>query len=531
MDGMRKCLAEEFSSIYVFNLRGNCRLQGEARRKEKDNVFGLGSRTPVAVTVLVKNPARQGDAEIFYSDIGDYLSREKKLEIIAKRRDILNPDMEWKKIVPNDARDWLNQRTGAFADFIPIGDKNDKANLKTFFVPYYSRGLASGRDVWCYNSSAKTLKSNIREMVRFYNEQREAFHEKPYNKERENRNARDIVDNDSAKISWTAALLEDLSKNKPISYKDSNVVVSSYRPFFKQYLYYDRSLNERVYQIPKLYPTPDIPNQVICVSGLGGTKAHSTIITDVIPDLNCLDAGTQCFPLYWYENEVDDSDGLFGTAKGNGKVINGYVRHDGIADWVLDECGRMYGKEIPITKKRIFHYVYGVLHSPDYRETFAADLKKALPRIPLAVKADDFLAFAEAGKALAKLHLRYETVKPYPAKVIGAESERFRVEKMRFGKVADGKPDRTVIQFNDLIRVEKIPLETYKYIVNGKSAIEWVMERYQVKADKESGLKNDPNDWSEELGGKYALDLLLRVTTVSLETIRIVKGLPILHFA
>ncbi|MDR1314164.1 MAG: helicase [Deltaproteobacteria bacterium] len=531
MDGMRKCLAEDFSSIYVFNLRGNQRTSGELSRKEGGKIFGSGSRTPVAVTVLVRNPAKIGTAEIFYSDIGDYLSRSAKLWIIETLHDIYNPDMGWRKIVPNASGDWINQRTGTFADFIQIGDKGDKANCNTFFVPCYSLGIASGKDTWCYNSSENILKFNIRNTISFYNEQREEFHQN-LSGEDQNSKVRDIVDNDSTKISWTRALLADLAKDKLITFRASNVVASSYRPFFKQHLYFDRSLNEMVYQIPRLFPTPDNPNQVICVSGIGVTKEFSVIITDIIPDLELI-GKSQCFPLYWYEKEGYENSNLFSSGKRTEKVINGYVRHDGITDWILGEFKQKFGKELPrFSKTQIFHYVYGILHSPRYREAFSVDLKKSLPRIPLVTEAQDFLAFSEAGKALAKLHLGYETVKPYPAKVSGADTGRFQVEKMRFGKRPDGKPDRTVIQYSDLIRVEDIPLEAYEYVVNGKSTIDWIIERYQVKTDKDSAIINDPNDWAKEHGEpRYILDLLLRVITVSLETIRIVKGLPRLDFS
>ncbi|MDR1035541.1 MAG: hypothetical protein LBT40_02875 [Deltaproteobacteria bacterium] len=525
MDGMRKSLAQEFSSIYVFNLRGNCRLQGEARRKENDNVFGLGSRTPVAVTVLVRNPAKQGNGEILNSDIGDYLTRKKKLEIIKERHDIFNPDMEWKTIVPNDAGDWLNQRSGSFSDLIPLGDKDDKTNSNTFFVPHYSLGLNTSRDAWCYNYSEKLLVSNICKSISFYNDQVEIF---PLKKAKYPSLAiDDCLVRDPTLFSWDRQQKSDVQKGKIYSFEENSAVLSSYRPYQKQFCYFNRKLNNCVYQLPSLFPTPDNPNQVICASGIGVTKEFSAIMTNLIPDQEFV-GKSMCFPLYWYEEEGDDSRNLFSSGKGKGKVVNGYLRHDGLTDWILGEFRKKYCMVTPgVTKSQIFHYVYGILHSPVYRETFSVDLKKSLPRLPLVPKAQDFLSFAEAGKALAKLHLSYETAKPFHAKVTGADSGRFQVEKMRFGKEPDGKANKSVILFNDLVSVENIPLEAYEYVVNGKSAIEWVMERYQVKTDKDSGIKNNPDDWAKEHGEpRYVLDLLLRVITVSLETMRIVKRLP-----
>jgi predicted helicase len=283
--------------------------------------------------------------------------------------------------------------------------------------------------------------------------------------------------------------------------------------------------------LPDLFPTSENPNQVICVSGIGVTKEFSVIITDIIPDLELI-GKSMCFPLYWYDEEAGDSRSLFKSRQGNGKVINGYLRHDGLTDWILAECKNIYGKDASrLSKKQIFHYVYGILHSSVYREAFSIDLKKLHPRIPLVARSLDFLAFAEAGKALARLHLGYETVKPYPARVIGVDTGHFQVEKMRFGKDQDGNLDRTVIQYNHFIRVEDIPPETYEYVLNGKSAVEWIMERYQIRTDKVSGIMNDPNDWAKEHGeSRYILDLLLRIITVSLETMRIVKGLPNIEF-
>ena len=518
-NGMRKCLSREFSAIYVFNLRGNCRTSGEIRRKEGDGIFGLGSRTPIAITILVKKPKASDEAaRICYRDIGDYLSREEKLNIIRNMGDIGNPLMQWIAITPNEHGDWLNKRSEQFKLFTPLGDKDDKKNKKTFFVPYYSNGLKTQRDPWCYNSSLPVVKKSATEQIDFYNEQREKLAKKEIAD----------VDYSTHKISWTVAVLSDIQKNKPYNIQDCQFRESIYRPFFKQHLLYYRSLNERMYQIPKLFPTPNHRNLVICVSGLGVSKDFSTLITDCIPDVQ-LQFNGQCFPLYWYDDSTADIADLFSAQQSD---ADRYVRRDGVTDWILSTARKQYGSRV--TKEDIFYYVYGILHAPDYRTTFAADLKKSLPRLPLVESPDDFWAFSRAGRDLAELHLGYERVKPYAecrirlaSSMRGDDTVDYRVEKMRFGK-ADGKTaDKSVIHYNAGITIESIPLEAYDYVVNGKSAIEWVMERYAVKTDPASQITNDPNDWCREHDDpKYIYNLLLRLITVSLETMKIVRVLP-----
>ncbi|MDY0284461.1 MAG: type ISP restriction/modification enzyme, partial [Synergistaceae bacterium] len=275
--GFRKCLESEFSSIYVFNLRGNARTSGEQRQKEKGNVFGSGSRTPIAITLLVKNRAKAGKAEIHYRDIGDYLSRKEKLDIVKKFDSFTAPDFEMQKLTPNHHGDWISQRNEVFNTFIPIGDKNNKGT-QTFFVPHYSNGLKTQRDAWCYNSSKDVLCKNIRSTIDFYNTQRKALHDAKTKDS--NITAENFVDRYSTKISWTRALLNDVSNNKEFTFSKKSVRVALYRPFYKQYLYFSRSLNEMVYQIPKQFPTPGQENLVICVSGTCADEGCLALISD-----------------------------------------------------------------------------------------------------------------------------------------------------------------------------------------------------------------------------------------------------------
>jgi predicted helicase len=519
MDGMRKCLFEEFSKIYVFNLRGNCRTSGELRRKEAGNIFGLGSRAPIAITILIKKPKHQGQCEIYHYDIGDYLNREQKLAIIAAKHDIYNQNIKWEQIIPNESGDWINQRSTNFINFIPIGDKDDKYNIKTFFKPYYSLGIGTNRDTWCYNSSNTVLQNNINRSINFFNEQQKLFKLNLLNDN--NLSVEEFINYDANKISWSESLINLLKSNKSLNFNSQSIVISQYRPFFKQYLYIDPLFNQRTFQMPKLFPTQKHKNLVICVSGVGSTKDFSSIITNIIPDLE-LTSKSQCFPRYYYEINIKKDNTLFTPPN----ILDGYVRHDAITDYILKECQTKYSPRI--TKDDIFYYVYGLLHSEDYRKTFSADLKKMLPRLPLVDTSDDFLIFSKAGRYLAEIHINYEAIKPYSNVIItGEDKGNFTVDKLRF----INKNDKSTIQYNPNIKISDIPLEAYDYIINGRSAIEWIIDRYQVNIDKDSGIKNDPNDWViEHNQPRYILDLLLRIITVSLETMKIVKNLPKITF-
>lgn len=307
--------------------------------------------------------------------------------------------------------------------------------------------------------------------------------------------------------------------------------IASYRPFFKQYVYFNRSLNNCVCQIPKLFPTAQSANLIICVSC---SKTPTAIISSHLADYH-FDGDSRCFPLYWYEERDNYSKSLFDDDTDTDK----YVRRDGISDWILKEVRKRFGNSKAITKEHIFYYVYGILHSPQYRERFAADLKKSLPRIPIVEDVQDFMAFYKAGKALAELHLNYEQVPASPDVIVKiadvpdgtSQYDHFAVEKMTFPKVRNEKgklvPDKSRITYNGKITIENIPAKAYEYIVNGKSAIEWIMERYAITQDKKSLIVNNPNDWSKEHENPtYIFDLLLSIINVSTQTVDIINSLP-----
>ena len=518
-DGFRKAIEMEFSSIYVFNLRGNARTQGEQRRREKGNVFGEGSRTPISITLLVKNPEIKTEkATIHYHNIGDYLDREQKLKIIKQLKTFGNPELLLNKLQPNAHGDWLSLRNSAFDDFIPI-EPEKKFDLKTksiFSVNVV--GIATGRDSWVYNYSKNKLSDNMERMILFFNEQSKQFCEK--RKTDSKLKLDDFIDTNSAKISWTVNLKKDIEKGLNHEFRGDELFIAFYRPFTKHHLYFDRPLIERPGLWKQLFPQKNTKNIVIGVSSEGSAKGLGLTIANYYGDYH-LTGDTKFFPLYYYEENNATQKGLFDTDDSQK-----YVRGDAISDFIFERAKQQYGKTV--TKEDIFYYVYGFLHSKDYQETFANDLKKMLPRLPLVETVKDFWAFSKAGRQLAELHLNYETVAPFSeVTVSGDDGKNYTVDKMRFPK----KDQKDTIYYNSKITVSNIPAKAYEYVVNGKSAIEWIMERYQVTTHKESDIVNDPNDWAKEVGNpRYILDLLLSIINVSVQTVDIVNALPKVDF-
>ncbi|KJV44219.1 damage-inducible protein [Acinetobacter indicus] len=524
-DGLRKCLVEEFSSLYIFHLRGNQRTSGEKSRQEGGKIFGSGSRAPIAISILVKNPNAEHSGQIYFHDIGDYLNREEKLEKITEFESLqgITSANGWVKIEPDEHGDWLNQRDDSFGEFISLGDKKNKS-AKVIFESY-SSGLKTGRDVWCYDFSSQKIHQRMKNMISFYNEDVSRISSKKQSE----------VTFDETKISWNRGLIKDALRGVIHSYDENRVYISHYRPFVKSYSYFDRPLNDMVYQNYKIFPKKDSRNLVIYLSGIGNSgKEASVIITSCLPDLNMQHSGGQGFPLYLYEEVTQDkqvgSGDLFDESLDLTVTETKYERKDGISDEGLRHFQTAYPSE-QITKEDIFYYTYGLLHSEEYRTRYADNLTKELPRIPCVKKAEDFWAFSKAGRELAHWHLNYETIEPYKATLDTGSTaynqltaEDFYVEKMKFAK----KGEKGTVIYNKRITIKDIPVEAYDYVVNGKPALEWVMERQGVSTHKDSSIVNDANDWAIETmnNAAYPLELFLRVITVSLETMKIVKSLP-----
>ncbi|WP_223839149.1 DEAD/DEAH box helicase [Nocardiopsis deserti] len=525
-DGLRKSLVEEFDAIYCYNLRGNQRTAGERSRKEGGKIFGSGSRNTVALLILVKgdkNDAPTSDCALHYRDVGDYLSREEKLQTISSQ------DLEtvrWETITSNAEGDWINQRDERFTDFQVISKKGNKLTNEAIFETH-SSGLKTGRDAWVYNFSEEKVRTNVESMIDFYNDQVQGFHAYCKANGVTTPSVKDVerwIDTDPKKISWNAADKIRIANGEKYVFDTACIVTSSYRPFTKQKLYFLSRLIERTYQMPRIFPDAERDNFGFNVTGPGADEPFSVLMRNGVPDLQAVGTKSngQFFARFFYRDTPSPADGGFDFGEEEFPS-----RVDNITDATIRSYRKAYFDDA-LTKDDIFYYVYGILHSPEYRERFSADLKRSLPRIP---KVRDFRGFTDAGRKLADLHINYEQAEPHKGIVetvtgdasTTPPSELYRVVKMKIPKVK-GQADRSTIVYNTRFKLTNIPEEAYRYQLGARSAIEWIIDRYQVKVDRASEIINDPNDWSDN--PRYIIDLLKRIVTVSLETMKIVDSLP-----
>ena len=511
--GVRACLTKEFSSIHVLNLRGNQRTQGERSRQEGGKVFGSGSRAPVAITIFVKNPnATHEGCKIQYRDIGDYLTREQKLEALSDAVSIKGFS-DWQTIIPNAHHDWIGQRSEAFQQFYPMGSKDARAGRgdDTIFG-LYSQGIKTGRDAYIYNFSHDICAENARRMVVDY---LAAISELGQNLEI---TVDEAAQRHSQNITYDSTLMSNLRQMKSARFSENYIRKAIYRPFVRTRCYADYIFIQRKYQMDHIFPDKTSENRVICVPGIGSKKAFSALMTDTMPDLGFNDA-SQCFPRWQYLPPVDTSN----KTSTFQDFDNDPGRIDNISDTALRTFRDHYRDET-ITKDDIFDYVYGILHASSYREEFANDLSKMIPRIPFA---SDFHAFAKAGAALAALHLNYETCEQYPLELIffhqgDPQPKHFQLgtRAMRF---AD-KETKTTLILNEHVRLSGIPEEAHRYVVNGRTPLEWFIDRYKITQDKDSGIVNDPNGWFAD--PRDLIIVIERIVYMSVESARIIEGLP-----
>lgn len=505
--GFRRELLKEFNHVYVFNLRGNQRTQGELSRKEGGKVFGSGSRNTICIITLVKHKGKSFDGFVHYKDIGDYLSREEKLKILKESESISN--LEWENIYPDKKNDWINQTSEDFESQLLLGNK--KIGGEAVFSSCYSTGIKTGKDDWQYNFSATKLIKSNENYLKKYNEEVQKWIDSKH--VRNESVFKDFVDKDPKLIKWSNALF--IKGNKGLIIKDNkDYRIAVYRPFVKKWVAYNPPLFYDLVKWPNILPIKDIDNIIISIPGISEKKEFSCLISKEITDLHFIGAA-QCFPLYWYEKKDKENMLLFQDGEDMG---NGYIRKPSISDEIIDKFRRKYSDD-KITDRNIFNYIYALFHSKDYIKKYANNLAKEMPRIPFL---KDFWGWSNIGKALIDLHLNYEKAKPYAGVKIEKNTEDYKVTKIRYLL----KDRKDTIIFNDHIIISNIPLKAYDYVVNGRSPIDWVLDQYQYTVDKESGIIDDPNTYDEVKGGKYAFDLILSLITVSLETQKLIKELP-----
>ena len=496
-DGMRKHLAQDFSKIYHIDLKGNARTSGERRRQEGGNVFDDQIRVGVGITLLVKkNDVNNEQADVWIYSIDDYLKAREKQQHLVNFNNYTNVPM--KKVTIDSKHTWLTEGLQEeFDKFIPMGTQKAKAEkgiAKDVIFKIFSNGVKTNRDAWAFNFNRNTLTENISNMINTYNAEVTRWMQRTDR----DKKVDDFVIYDDERVSWSRDLKLKLQRGSTTFFTDEKLRTSLYRPFTKKNLYFDRMMNDVVYVFPSIYPIPktEKENSVICVNGIGSNKPFNGLMVNVIPCLGILDAN-QCFPFYTYNED-------------------GTGRKENITDWALTEFQKEY-KDDSISKWDIFHYNYGILHHPEYREKYQANLRRDLPHIPFA---PDFWGYAKAGEKLADLHVNYESQPKYDGlqyiETPGVPVD-WRVEKMRLSK------DKTQLKYNEFLTIDGIPVETYDYRLGTRSALEWVIDQYRVKTDKRSGIVNDPNRADEP---RYIVDLIGKVIYVSLETNEIVDGLP-----
>ena len=473
-DGFRASLYKEFNHLYIFNLRGNQRTQGEQSRKEGGKIFGSGSRAPIVISILVKDGSNSH--EIHYHDIGDYLSQKEKLNVISGFSSI--ESIAWSEIIPDTNNDWINQRDPNYQQYVNIVGEEKS--------PFSSNapGVSTNRDIWVSGFSKEKTIKNTEYMVANYNE---AVKNKKSDEPKV----------DDTKVKWTRSLKKMYKNSQYIKLDKHNVKMEMYRPFTKKWLYYDKQVVESPGQF---YSKWGKDNLVLVTTGRGATREFSVIISNLVPSLDLMEKG------------------------------QGFIKYDNSENNLLgerDNVNKLFANKLGLSLDDTFAYVYGLLNSKEYQAKYANDLKKDLARIPVVKNKEKYV---EIGKRLMDLHLNYEEIPTYEGVSIETKSNpSYQVKKMKFAKVRNPETkklenDRSTIIFNTDITISNIPDKAYEYIINGRSAIEWIMDQYQIKTDKKSGITDNPNDFSTD--PKYIFNLLLRIINVSVQTVDLVNSLP-----
>jgi predicted helicase len=492
-DGMRKHLGKDFSRAYILDLGGNVRKNPKISGATH-NVFGIQVGVSINVFLRMKEPA--SGTHIFYSRLDEKWRKEDKLSFLESA-EVLSR-VEWQEMTPSENCTWLTEGlSGDFESLLPIGVRDTKLPDGNALFRLFSLGVSTNRDAWVYNYEMEGLCRNVERMIEVYNQQLYS-----YGRSSHKVHLDDFLLHDSSKISWSEALKKRLQRGTRIQFQRGNIRNSLYRPFSASFLYFDPNMNDRCGHMSEIFPLAEaeLENRIICLTGLASEKPFMTLMTNKMADLHLVGAGcgTQCFPFYLYDED-------------------GSHRKNNITDWALEQFTSTL--RIEVEEWQVFHYVYGLLHSPEYREKNKANLKRELPRIPLPKTIKQFNAFVSAGERLADLHVNYESQPEYPLEKIENPDKplNWRVDKMKLTK------DKTAIVYNDFLTLTGIPPEVFEYRLGNRSALDWIIDRYRVRTDKRSGIVNDPNQADDP---QYIVKLIGKIITVSLETIKVVKALP-----
>jgi predicted helicase len=489
-DGMRKHLAGDFDLIYVLDLGGNVRKNPKISGTTH-NVFGI--QVGVSINVFVRHSKGR---KIFYNRVDDFWRKEDKFSFLESCGTCT--EVKWQEIFPDNKQTWLTK--GLRDDFdkmMPLAAKEVKSGIGgEALLKVFCRGIETTRDSWAYNFNYSELCKNMRSTINIYN--RQALDWRTVARQS---NVDDFVLADSSAISWSSSLKSYLKQGVVINFSEDCIRKAFYRPFCESYLYFDRYLTHRRGRWHHIFPLPSSEdNRIICLKGVGGDKPFFVLMANRCVDVSMVGfgSGTQCFPFLTFRTD-------------------GTHRTENVTDWAAEQFSAALATEVD--KRQIFHYVYGLLHSPEYRDKYKANLKREFPRIPLPKDIESFRAFVSAGERLGDLHVNYESQQEYPLEKIETPGKKlnWRVGKMKLTK------DKSAILYNDFLTLAGIPPEVFEYRLGNRSALEWIIDRYQVRTDKRSGIVNDPNRPEDP---QYIVRLIGKVITVSLETVKIVRGLP-----
>ncbi|MEL7361918.1 MAG: type ISP restriction/modification enzyme, partial [Bacteroidota bacterium] len=521
-DGMRQHLAAEFDEVWIVDLGGNVR-KNPKLSGTTHNVFGI--QVGVAIAFLVRTRGkgirpRKGHATIRYAEAGADWKRQRKYDWLEGAKNL--DGLEWRVLSPNRKNRWLVSDTEAeFEGFPPLCSKAEKASAaenETTILDEYSRGLETTRDVWVYGFDRDQLAARVEQFVDTYN----AAVVKWRRKGGKSKRVEDVVTHDDEKIKWSSSLKSSLKAGAEADFEEGNIRRAMYRPFVKKWVYFDEMLNHRPGRWNEYYPDPDDENRVIWLK-VGSAWPMFALMVDQVADV-LPQGGSQCLPFYLYREDGTREENLTDWALAElqqryprleaGHRVSGALGPRGVR--LLDKGEMPIEPDSRIAKWDVFYYVYAVLHHPEYRERYAEDLKRSLPRIPFA---PEFWPFAEASRALAALHVGYEAADPYPLALAHAEGTplTYRVEKMRLDEAAG------TLRLNDSLTLTGIPEAAHRYRLGNRSALGWLVDQLRVKTDKRSGITHDPN---ASFAGDALVDLVRRVTTVSVETVRLVEALP-----